>query len=154
MSRLSLAVLILLGATAFAPAPFPRSSRKGTVETGVAVTQISGVWKIIKLESSTKDGLTTVNTQLHEVRIENNRWSFVYREARRAPVVYDLSTDPSQKPAPINFMRIGQTQPYGQGLVVRQGNVMKVLYSFGASRPARLVPPPPGYVLLTLHREH
>src|SRR4051794_33679219 len=103
-TRLLLGCLVLLGATAFAPAPFPR--RPGRARDTVAVDQIQGTWIILKLEmTDDRGGRADQGNYLSEVRIENNRWSFIYRNSRSQPVVYELAIRASNTPAQIDLTR-------------------------------------------------
>lgn len=148
--RLLLACLVLFG-LAFAPAPFPRPGRARNAE--VAISRIQGTWTILKLEmANDKGGMTDQGNYLSEIRIENNRWSFLYRNGNR-PVVYLLTIDPSQTPAPIDLTILGQGKPYGTGIITRQGDSMRMLYSFGKERPRSFAKPPGGYWQLTLQRK-
>jgi hypothetical protein len=148
--RLLLGCLALLGLTAFAPAPFPRPRRS---QTDVSVERIQGTWTILKLEMTDgKGGMTAQGDYLKEVRVEKGRWSFIYRNPASAPVVYQLAIDTSRTPAALDLTRPGQARPYGTGIILRQGNLMRVLYSFGSQRLSSFDRPPAGYWHLTLQQ--
>jgi uncharacterized protein (TIGR03067 family) len=149
-ARLLLGCLALLGVTAFAPAPFPRPGRVGKNHP-LSLGQVQGTWTILKLEiTEANGGMRDQGNYLAEVRIDKDRWSFFYRDPNSQPVVYLLSIDPGKNPALLDLTTPGQAKPYGTGIVSRQGNVMRVLYSFGKDRPASFERRPPGYWHLTL----
>src|SRR5262245_53928231 len=107
---LFLAALLSL---AFAPAPLPRPERRGGGEDGVSAARLQGTWAITKLESTTKTGLVNMGDYLKEVRIESDRWSFIYRQAGNPPVVYSLAVDGGRRPATFDLLVAGQGRPYG-----------------------------------------
>ncbi len=148
MNARLLLCLALLGVVAFAPAPFPRTGRRGS---DVAIEQIQGTWTILKLEMTDgKGGLTDQGNYLKEVRIDRDRWSFFYRDSNNKPVIYRLGIDTSQAPAALDLTRPGAPKPYGTGIISRRGNSMRVLYSFGMKRPTSFDKQPSGYWQLTL----
>jgi uncharacterized protein (TIGR03067 family) len=153
MSRWTLFFLVAFLSLGFAPAPFPRPGRRGADQQAVSLAHVQGTWEILKLEHTTATGPVDKGKSLKAIRIENNRWSFLHRTAGVRDVVYDLAVDGSKKPATFDLMRQGQQQPYGMGLLVRQGDDMQVLYSFTNGRPPTFAPLPAGYVLLTLRRQ-
>jgi uncharacterized protein (TIGR03067 family) len=143
-------LLVCLGlfAAAFAPAPFPRPRRTGPDTT---VERIQGTWTILKLSTTDgKGGLRDSGNYLKEVRIDRGQWRFVYTNPASAPVVYSIRVDASKSPAPLDLTRPGEATPYGTGIVVREGQRMRVLYSFGRERPTNFAMPPAGYWHLTL----
>jgi uncharacterized protein (TIGR03067 family) len=142
----------ILFSLAFAPAPFPRPTRRGGNESKVSLARLQGTWTIVQIEHIGKTPQVQERHGLETVRIERDRWSFVYRDASKPPVVYTLAVDGSKKPAILNLMVVGQVQPYGKGLLLRRGNELKALYSFTKVRPSRFEPLPSGYVLMTLRR--
>src|SRR5205809_956375 len=111
-ARLLFGCLILLGVTAFAPAPFPRSGRARLA--AVAVEQIQGIWTILKLEmTDDKGGMTDQGNYLAEIQIVNQRWNFVYRNPNNQPVGYLLAIDATRTPAAIDLTLQGQGKAYG-----------------------------------------
>jgi uncharacterized protein (TIGR03067 family) len=151
-ARLLFACLVLLGASAFAPAPFPRTQRPS--KDTVAVAQIQGTWTILKLHlTDDKGGLIDQGDYLSEIVVANNRWNFHYRQGRNAPTTYQLTIDAGKTPATIDLTQIGQTTPYGTGIIRRKGDSMWMLYSFGKQRPTSFENRPNGYWHLTLQRK-
>jgi uncharacterized protein (TIGR03067 family) len=151
-ARLLLVCVVLFGLTAFAPAPFPRPRRAS--QDPVAVARIQGSWTILKLEmTNDKGGKADQGNYLSEIRIENNRWHFVYRNPGTKPVTYVLAIDANATPASIDLTREGESKPYGIGIIVRKGDSIRMLYSFGKQRPTSFDNPPGGYWLLTLERK-
>ena len=148
-ARLLLACLALVGATAFAPAPFPRS-RKAALE-GVTVERIQGDWTILQLHmTEANGGKRDQGKSLSRIRIEKDRWTFCNSDPARPSIGYLLSIDPKRTPVAIDLSVLGQSKPYGTGIIRRKGNLMHVLYSFGKERPTGFENPPAGYWHLTL----
>ena len=65
---------------------------------------------------------------------------------------YDLRIDPARKPAEVDLMQIGQKEPYGRGLIRREGDTLHVIYVWGTARPTGFDGQQSGCVL-TLVRE-
>jgi uncharacterized protein (TIGR03067 family) len=149
-----IALIALIGLTAFAPAPLPKRQRAGT-GVGVAVAQLQGTWVVTKLQMTRGNGrVDDQGTYLKEVRVEGERWSFFYRDANRGPVNYTLTIQHKATPAEINFYRNGSPsgQPYGTGIIRRQGDTLTMIYSWGSPRARSFENPPSGYWVITLQR--
>jgi hypothetical protein len=56
-------------------------------------------------------------------------------------------------PAALDLTVVGQTTPYGTGIISRKGDTMQVLYSWGLARPNSFDRPLASYYLLTLARK-
>jgi hypothetical protein len=114
-ATLALALLSL----AFAPAPFPK--RQARAKNSLEVSQLVGTWRV-----------TGTNHGLSQIIITPTQWTF--DNPRR--VVYDLRIHHDRTPAEFDLMRVGQTQPYGRGLIRREGETIRVVYSWSGNRPA------------------
>jgi len=96
-TRLGIALLVLLGLTAFAPAPFPRTQRRGERDE-ITLKTFQGRWRVAKVELTT-DGGTLVPylamTATH-VRITHDRWTFMDggREGGSRAVALDHGNNP------------------------------------------------------------
>jgi hypothetical protein len=63
------------------------------------------------------------------VTITPTRWTF----GRLAgDVTYELRIDHAKRPAEIDFLRVGQKVPHGRGLIRREGDVLRIIYDWGA----------------------
>jgi uncharacterized protein (TIGR03067 family) len=131
MLRLCSLVVLAFLSLAFAPAPFPKN--KARVKDSLAVKDLLGTWRITALyhlpDTTRKDpaanGVTTVT-------ISPTQW--VFNKAAN-PVIYDLRLHHEKRPAEIDFMHVGQMQPYGRGLIRREGDMLRVVYSWSSGRP-------------------
>jgi uncharacterized protein (TIGR03067 family) len=153
-TRLLFAALVLFGLTAFAPAPFPKTERERKVE-GVSLDQMQGVWTVTKLQTTRSSGAATDSgSYLKEVQITGDRWSFVYREGRNNAVNYTIRIDHKIKPPQLNFYNnhLKDAQPYGMGILKREGNVVQLMYTWGGARATSFEQPPEGHWLITLQR--
>jgi uncharacterized protein (TIGR03067 family) len=148
-----LAVGLVAHLTAFAPAPLPKRDR-GEKADGVALTQIQGLWIVEKLELTRREGqLAADGNYPTKVRIEGDQWSFFNRNDRK-PSDYTVTIDSNTNPPQLDIYKSREQagSPDGTGILWRQGNQMKLMYSWGKTRPTSWENPPAGYWLLTLKR--
>jgi uncharacterized protein (TIGR03067 family) len=128
--RLGLALLVLLGLTAFAPAPFPKSGRRGQSDE-ITLQSFQGSWRVTNMQSSRGNGQhTPYNWNVTHIRVTNNRWEFVSGNA--GGNFLTLSIDPARKPAHLNFYN-GPTDKnvHGVGLIRRHEGKVQVIYTWG-----------------------
>jgi hypothetical protein len=81
------------------------------------------------------------------VTIRPGEWSF----DGASGVSYDLRIDQGKPVVGFDLMRPGQTEPYGRGLIRREGRAIRVIYQWGA-RPTGFTDQP-GDCELLLVRE-
>ena len=129
--RLAFAFAVLLGLTAFAPAPLPRADRRGQ-SAEITLTTFQGNWRVTNMQTSRANGQhTPYPWNVTHILIEKDRWSFM---AGNSPVssMY-ISVDSTKKPAQLNFHdRQGKDQPIsGVGLIRKYGAGVQVLYRWG-----------------------
>jgi uncharacterized protein (TIGR03067 family) len=148
--RALLCLAIAFFSLAFAPAPFPRPPRRGD-DTEVSLASLQGTWQVVRVEYTGGARRVEEGNRLGAVRVERQRWNFVYASPTVPPVVYGLVVDGRKKLPTFDLMFRGE--PYGKGLLLRRGDELKILYAFSKGRPARFTPPPAGYVLMTLRRQ-
>jgi uncharacterized protein (TIGR03067 family) len=152
--RLALAALVMFGLTAFAPAPFPRAER-GRKSDGLSLEQMQGTWAVLKLQSTHGNRPPTDSgTYLKEVQVSGDRWSFVYREGRNGSVNYNIRIDHTLQPPQLDFYTVATkgSDPYGRGILKRDGGTVQLLYTWSGSRAASFANPPDGHWLITLQR--
>jgi hypothetical protein len=154
--RLGLSLLALLGLSAFAPAPFPRSSRRGD-QAELTLTAFQGRWRVTKWQGSRASGqhhLYLAQSITH-VRVKGGRWEFL---GSSDDVVsdYAISVLPQGTISHLDFHAddVHGTR-VGSGLIRRQGAGIQVIYRWGADkeRPA-FEPPAEGGWILTMQREN
>jgi uncharacterized protein (TIGR03067 family) len=147
------AALVLAGLTAFAPAPLPRSQR-GKGDGALSLSELQGTWTVTKLQMTRGNGqLTDSRAQMSQVRISGDRWSFVYGTGP-ADVNYTIRVDHRLRPPQLDFYRLTSkdTEPYGVGILRRDGDSVQLVYTWGGSRAASFESPPEGHWLITLRR--
>jgi hypothetical protein len=131
MSRLCSLAALALFCLAFAPAPFPK--REARVKDSLEVKNLLGTWRVTALynppDTTRKDPATNGVTS---VTITPTRW--IFNKANN-PVTYDLRIHHDKRPAEFDMMQVGQTQPYGRGLMRREGESIRVIYSWSNDRP-------------------
>jgi uncharacterized protein (TIGR03067 family) len=151
MSRRVLLVAAALAAslTAFAPAPLPRRGRASEKDS-VALAALIGTWRATSLRQTGPGQAPVGRGGIDSVRISATQWIF---NPGRGPTTYDLRIDHTRKPAEIDMMYVGQKEPYGRGIIKRDGNTLRIVYNWGAQRPAGFDNQPGGYWDLTLVRD-
>jgi hypothetical protein len=148
--RTAVVLLAVLGLTAFAPAPFPRTQRQGP-SPEITLQTFQGRWRITSLVTSCANGQhVPFSWPATHVRISGNRWDFLNNDSLIDS--RNLSIDPKKKPAHLNFT---DDVRKGVGLIRRQGAQVQVMYTWGdeASRANSFEPPPDGHWLITLQRD-
>jgi uncharacterized protein (TIGR03067 family) len=145
--------LLVFTLTAFAPAPLPK--REPKVNDSVAVANLLGGWKATRLLSAGSNTPQDPKSNgVQHVTITPTQW--IFNKPQNAPVEYDLKIDHTKKPAEINFYNKGQGtggSPYGTGIIRRDGNQIRIVYTWGGKRPMNFDEPPSSGWDLTLQRE-
>jgi uncharacterized protein (TIGR03067 family) len=154
--RLATALLVLLGPTAFAPAPFPKNARPGS-EPEVSLKSLQGRWRIVSIYRTHSDGglqREEASTVTH-VRVRGSRWVFL--PLHDTDYRLEVAIDHAKRPAQLTFYQPGAAKktPYGVGLIRRQGSQIQILYNWGGEgvRPKAFDPAPDDFFLMTLERE-
>lgn len=148
MSCRRLFLLAVALSLAFAPAPLPKRPSRG--KDSLSVESLLGTWRATDLYNTpNKTRLDPDSNGVGHVTVTATQWAF----ARTAgPGAYDMTLDSGKVPAEINFMHAGQKEPYGRGLIRREGNTIRVLYNWGP-RPTSFDNPQPGCWDIILVRE-
>jgi uncharacterized protein (TIGR03067 family) len=142
------AVLVALMMTAFAPAPFPRREARGD---SLTLKDLVGDYRAISLvQTGTQPNGAPLSSGVTHVSITTTQWIF---NKNSGPTTYDLQVDHAKKPVEMNFMYVGQKEPYGRAIVRREGNKLRIIYNWGTQRPSGFENQPGGYWDLTLVRE-
>jgi uncharacterized protein (TIGR03067 family) len=153
-ARLVIALLAVLGATAFAPAPFPKTERRGGGDE-ISLRSLQGNWKAVRF-----DEIIGKNNERKEggmwfggVRIRGDRWSYLVNGDEEHP--YQLVISDS-RPATIDFFNVGAKpdHPVMIGLVRREGSRVTILYyRAGELRPRSFEHLPVNWWLLALEKD-
>lgn len=152
MSRTWLALLALLGLTAFAPAPFLRPERRG--DDRITLEGFQGTWRVVNMQTSRSSGKhDPYSWTVTHIRVTKDRWEFMV--GPQSSNTFHIGIDPAKRPAHLNFYHQQGGPPTGVGLIRRHGNRVLILYAWGGekSRPASFEPPPDGPWLMTLERD-
>jgi uncharacterized protein (TIGR03067 family) len=128
--RIGLALLVLIGLTAFAPAPFPKSGRRGQSDE-ITLQSFQGRWRVTNMQSSRGNGQhVPYNWNVTHIRVTSNRWEFVSGNAGGSFMT--ISIDPARKPAHLNFYNgPADKNVHGVGLIRRHEGKVQVIYTWG-----------------------
>src|SRR5262245_35932072 len=126
--RLGFALAILLGLTAFAPAPLPRQERRGQGDE-ITLETFQGNRRVLSIYHSRSEGQpmpVAVSTII--VRIVNDRWTYFTNDVE-SPTYY-VTLDHSKRPALLNFYSDQQkTHLFAVGLIRQRGGKVEVLHA-------------------------
>jgi uncharacterized protein (TIGR03067 family) len=151
--RLAVALLVLAGPAAFAPAPFPRSQRRER-QPEITLDTFQGRWRVKQMQASHGNGQhSNYDWAVTHIRIRDDRWEFSAGD--RIGSEMPISIDASKKPAHLNFYRsTDKLHVRGVGLVRRHGSGVQVIYRWGGEndRPT-FEPPTEGGWIITLERD-
>jgi uncharacterized protein (TIGR03067 family) len=149
--RVVVALIALVGLTAFTPAPFPRKDQRA--REVLDLKGLQGYWRVEKAERTTNGTYTVVPDPVTHILIENDVWVFMHGRGNRSNE-YRILVDPTRKPVWFTFRNKTQNTGGTDGLMIRlpDGRV-KILYQWGGGRPASFEKPPANYWALTLIRE-
>jgi uncharacterized protein (TIGR03067 family) len=149
--RVVLALLAVLGVTAFAPAPFPRTERR-SAEARLDLNAIQGVWAAVSIDVMQNGKLRRISWGVRRIYVRKGVWGFdqdgsgfyVTLNASRRPVTIDFRSAPGEK---------GQTAI--SGVLRLQGDTLQVLYVFTQpdTRPTQFEHVRDGDRLMTLRLE-
>jgi uncharacterized protein (TIGR03067 family) len=174
--RLPLALLALIGLTAFAPAPFLKPDRKPSGDSAL-LQRMQGTWSITAKQRMGPDGVVNYSTR-QKVHIEKDQWEFLSTSAKapkagakgppaRAKKVPSriggkIVLDDKGAPRPFRFKRaLGREDAdYMVGILAFEGNKLRILYRLGTvdedippQPPNGFLTIPQGWYLLTLERD-
>jgi uncharacterized protein (TIGR03067 family) len=140
--RVGLALLVVTALTAFAPAPFPKSGRRGQ-QPEITLDTFQGRWRVTKMQSSRANGQhTPYNWNVTHIRVTKDRWEFASGNAGGSGGLF-ISIDPAKRPAHLNFYnRAGDKTIYGVGQIRRQGSKIQVIYTWGGENVRPTFDPP------------
>jgi uncharacterized protein (TIGR03067 family) len=147
--RVLIALAVLVGLTAFAPAPFLKPKKKPGQPR-----QMEGLWEQVTRNDVRPPGRGYLK---QTIRIEPGMWSFelggkIDRRAARA-TVYFLKVNPSATPPTFDLRRKeDDPQPAGRGIYELNGDGLRIAYSWSGIRPDDLYANKPSVVRFLLRR--
>jgi uncharacterized protein (TIGR03067 family) len=149
--RVVVALLAVLGVTAFAPAPFPRAERRGAGPR-LDLNAIQGVWTAVSIDEMRGGKLQRISWGVRRIYVRQGVWGFdqdgsgfyVTLNASRRPVTIDFRSAPGEN---------GQTAI--SGVLRLHGDTLQMLYVFTQpdTRPTRFDRLRDGDRLMTLRLE-
>jgi uncharacterized protein (TIGR03067 family) len=150
MRRVIVSVVALLALTAFAPAPLPRSERRGGA---VTLPRLQGDWKVVSFDTVGADRkLTPIGKWFQGVRIKGDRWIYLVNGQENLSFRITIGDG---RPATIDYFNLsGQTEkPYMIGIAGRQAGRVAILYYWmPATRATSFEEAPANWWLLILER--
>src|SRR5438045_3648411 len=106
--RLLIALLALIGLTAFAPVPFPKRDRRAG--DALDLKELQGYWRVEKAEKTDKGTYRVVPDPVTHILIEKDTWVFMQGKGKRSNE-YRILVDSTRKPVWFTFR--AKTQPAG-----------------------------------------
>jgi len=150
LPTLSAVLLAVLSLTAFAPAPLPR--RTAPIKDAVDHKSLIGTWRATKLgQTGSTEERDPASNGVAQVTITETQW--VFNRNQNNTATYDLRIEHLKRPAEIDFMHAGQKDPYGRGVIKREGNTLRIIYTGSTTRPTGFENQSSGFWDLTLVRE-
>ena len=115
------------------------------------LSDLIGGWRATSLaQTGNPQQRDPASNGVSQVTVTGTQWIF---NKQQNPTTYDLHIDHTRRPAEINFMYVGQKEPYGRGILKREGNTLRIIYNWGSERPTGFDNQPGGYWDLTLVRD-
>jgi uncharacterized protein (TIGR03067 family) len=159
MIRVSLALVVLLALTAFAPAPFPKVARHGSGGDAISLQHFQGKWELVRNETIAPNGKRSEwkNGNLVAVRVKGNQWIYLEKDDV-VHITYTITVQEGRGAVAIDWHSggpKGQKRPFMLGLIKRDGDTVQILGRNGVrpdERPKRWDNPPVGWWLMTLQK--
>lgn len=162
--HLLIALVALVGTTAFAPAPFLKTRRHRERGTMDLLPQLQGTWSITSKVRTGPNGRQTNYSTSQQIQFEKDTFQYTYKniKAKITPVPYKFTLDPGGPPARFRIQRTSTTPAYDYmtGIITVEGDTAKMMYRLGSTGlPAKDKMPtgfdvvPEGWYLMTLKRE-
>jgi len=178
----ALAVMALVGLTAFAPAPFIKSPRERN--PGDVLAALQGTWSTIEKQRAGPNGRMMNYSTTQKIRIEKDTWrTMTAAEIRKGGgggggpgpgggkgkafgrASYKIELTTSVRPTEFRLKRttgLSETD-YMVGILQVNGDTVKILYRLGSSAafgnqvedvaPRSFDPVPEGWYLMTIKRD-
>jgi uncharacterized protein (TIGR03067 family) len=149
-ARLLIALVALLGLTAFAPAPFLKRKEKLA-----PAARLEGLWEVVSRNGGRP---LPKGTMTYNVRIEPGRWLFerdagVAKGGAGRVTAYFLKVDANASPPTFDLRRKeNDPTPYGRGIYELKGDELRIAYSWSGTRPDNLTTRKAREWLMTLRR--
>lgn len=142
MRHVSAPLLVFVGLTVFAPAPFP-SARRGQAEALSASLQ--GSWEVVKFTRSLGGGKYEIrDTPTTHVVVRGDRW--IMMSGQEDSGGFRIRVDATRRPAWIDFVADSGGALVSVGTLRRDCDTLRLLYVEGdaAMRPATFENAPAG----------
>jgi uncharacterized protein (TIGR03067 family) len=135
MSRIAVALVALVGLTAFAPAPRPREDRN----QGLRLADIQGTWEVTSYGFIRPGKGHEPAAWIKAIRFKGDQLTFVTLDGNDR-LSYRITIDPRQKPAALDLYWAGDPPGLGpamHGVIRQQDGQIEFLYSGPPSAVAR-----------------
>lgn len=153
MLRPVTALLVLLGLTAFAPAPLPRLRARSD---SVSVEALQATYAVVRKESIKENSQKSLfDSGIKNIRIQGDNWT-LFDVGGRQLGSYSITIDTNARPARIEWYNLGKPRegpPLWTGLVKREGEHLLVSYASGDTVSRDIDALPSGSYLYTLRKE-
>jgi uncharacterized protein (TIGR03067 family) len=158
VSRAAFSLLALFAASAFAPAPFPRSVR---LDDRISYPALQGKWRVISAVRGGKDAQRATKKPFDGISIEGATCVFDRPVSYRTPYSQEdlfsvpLVLDATRRPVAIDLGIAGdETVLLARGIIRRKGDQLVIVLTFGGgARADDFDQPPERHYLLTLQRQ-
>src|SRR5262245_50825803 len=128
-ARLGVALTVLLGVTAFAPAPLPRRAR--SAGNAIDLSRLEGRWKVVSMWRYGQNAQIAYRIDVwNEICIEHGECAFcrVTNGVITPSTTYRLAVDGGKTPATIDFKRPNEEKAWMMGIVRFRDDKLEVLY--------------------------
>jgi uncharacterized protein (TIGR03067 family) len=124
-------IIFLFVVASFGFAPSIYSSRSG-IRDSILVSDVVGTWRVSHIyHYPNRVRQNPAKSSVSHVTISSKKWEF----KGSSNVIYDLRIDHWKNPGEFDLMHSGQKEPYGRGLLRREGRAIRVIYTWGNARP-------------------
>jgi hypothetical protein len=170
--RLLVALVALIGLTAFAPAPFVKPDRKRDRDEGDILGKLQGTWSISSKVRMGPNGILSKYSTSQKLQIEKDAWQLTSAGMGKggkgggvavkmpARPLYKIEIEPSGYPREFKVKRnLAKGSDYMVGIVSVEGDTARMLYRLAVANPDDTVKPtafepvPEGWYLMTLKRD-
>jgi uncharacterized protein (TIGR03067 family) len=153
-SRLGFVLIVLIGPAAFAPAPFPKTQRRGQSDE-ITLQSFQGRWRVVRMQLS-QSGAPPIpyRSSYTHARVVQDRWTFMVQQTEG--VNQTIVIDHNNKPPFLTFYDWPRSSNVsGVALIRRVGHQVQIAYRWGGveNRPVSFERLPQGLWIVTLERE-
>ncbi len=162
--RLLVALIVMICATAFAPAPFIKPNR-GRTHGGEPLARLQGTWTVTSKERMSGGSLQKFGiSNSQKLLIDKDGWQYVYDKGlgkgaapkgKAGGLLYKIEIEAGQ-PHRFRVKRTTTERDYMVGILAFEGKSVKMMYKMSAvlasdqTTPTSFDPIPEGWYLMTI----